>query len=180
MTTFAIRTALWGLIVAAPAVQAQQQPPPQGNPAPAPANPAFPQDTPEAAFKSLLVAMALGDEAAVRRLALPDEEFAYLLAGDHLKPEQADALRKHAEKIVLKRLKAGDEVKLPNGQVLKIAPEEVTNTRAVIVPEGGPPLPLFAYRDNADWKLDARPIIAGRKAAEAARRNAEAKKKGGN
>jgi hypothetical protein len=179
MRTLAITTALWGLIVAAPAVRAQQQAPPQGNPAPAPANPAFPQDTPEAAFKSLLVAMALGDEAALQRLTLPDEEFAYLLKGDHLKPEQADLLRKEVEKMVLKRLKAGDEVKLPNGQVLKIAPEEVTDTRAVILPPG-PPLPLFAYRDNAEWKLDARPIIAGRKAAEAARRNAEAKKKDGN
>jgi hypothetical protein len=180
MRTPRIRTALFCFVVAASSARGQQQQAPRADPPQAPAKPAYAQDTPESAFKSLLVAMAVGDEAALGKLALPDEEFAYLLAGDHIAPDQAEGFRKAVvDKIVLKRLKAGDEVKLPNGQVLKVAPEEVTEDRAVILPQG-PPLPLFAYRDKADWKLDARPIIAGRKAADAARRAAEAKKKAGN
>ncbi len=144
-----------------------------------PARPAYAQDTPDAAFRSLLLAMAVGDEPALRRLVLPDDEFAFLLSGDHIPPDQVENFRKAVvEKVALTRLKAGDEVKLLGGRVLKIAPEEVSENRAVLLPQG-PPLPLFAYRFKEGWMLDARPIIAGRKAADAARRAAE-KKKGGN
>ena len=128
----------------------------------------------------MLLAMAVGDEPALRRLALPDEDFAFLVKGDTSQPIKLDAFRKEVvEKVVLRRLKAGDEVKLPNGRVLKIVPAAVTGDRAVLLPAAPPPLPLFAYRSKEGWMLDARPIIAGRKAADAARRSAEEKKKGG-
>ncbi len=176
MRTLVVGTALSCLVLVTSAARAQA--PPTDAPK-EPARPAYLQDTPEAAFRSLLLAMAVGDEPALRRLALPDEDFAFLLKGDHVPPDQAENFRKAVvEKVVLRRLKAGDEVKLPGGRVLKVAPEEVTENRAVLLPEG-PPLPLFAYRFKEGWMLDVRPVIAGRKAAEAARRAAE-KKKGGN
>jgi hypothetical protein len=177
MRTRSIGAVLACLLVVAPVAWAQgQAQPPQANPPQAPAKPAYAQDTPESAMKSFFVAMALGDEAGLKAIALPAEGFEYLLMGQHVPPDQVGALRKAVEAMTFKRLKAGDEVKLPNGQTLKIDPEQVSEDRAVLMIEGGP-VPTDLYRVGGVWKVDARPVIAGRKAAAEARRRAEEAKK---
>ena len=78
--------------------------------------------------------------------------------------------------MVLTRLKAGDEVKLPNGRIVRISPEQVTDDHAVLMMKGGP-IPTDLHRVAGAWRVDPGPIIAGRKAADAARRRAEEAKK---
>lgn len=174
--TARLTSALIFLIVAAPAARGQGQgQPPQDNPPQPSAGPAYAQDTPEAAFKSFFLAMALGDEMAMKRLTVPVEGFEWLLKGDRVPPERAEEFRKLVmESMMLTRLKAGDEVKLPNGRVVRIAPEQVTEDRAVLMMKGGP-IPTDLHRVAGTWRVDPRPVIAGRKAADAARRQAEAK-----
>jgi hypothetical protein len=69
---------------------------------------------------------------------------------------------------------------LAGNRKLKVRPEEVTAERAVLLPEGAP-IPNRLQRVDGRWRVDATPIIAGRKAAEAARKKATrpaGKKKG--
>src|SRR5258708_21938280 len=102
-----LMTALFCLIVAAPAARGQAQAP-QGNPPQPPARPAYPQETPEAAFKSFFLAMALGDEAALKALTIPVEGLEWLLIGDKVPPARAQEVRQTVvEPMVLTRLKPG-------------------------------------------------------------------------
>ena len=174
MRTRGLTSALFCLIVGAPAAWGQG---PQGNPPQPPARPAYPQETPEAAFKSFFLAMALGDEAALKALTIPVEGVEWLLIGDKVPPARAEEFRKMVvEPMVLTRLKPGDELKMPNGRVLRIEPERVTDDRAVLMMKGGP-IPTDLYRVGGAWKVNPTPIIAGRKIADAARRRAEGAKK---
>jgi hypothetical protein len=65
---------------------------------------------------------------------------------------------------------------MAGGRVITILPEQVSERRAVLLAEGSP-IPTDLRRVEGVWKIDATPIIAGRMAADAARRRAaEAKK----
>ncbi len=145
------------------------------SPGPAPVeNVEYRQDTPEAAYHSFHVALVAGDAEALRRLALPlpKEDLAWLLNGEHL--SRANSARLHraiAGKHGLKRLAAGGELTLPGGVRFKIRPEQVGGDRTVLLPDDSP-IPTDLRRVDGLWKVDARPIVAGRKAATDAGRRA--------
>jgi hypothetical protein len=127
------------------------------------------QDSPEAAYHSFHIAIVAGDAEALRRLALPlaDDEFAALLNGDHLSRDDSAGLhRALGGKRPLARLKPGDVVTLPGGVPFTIRPEQVGDDRAVLLAEGSA-IPTDLRRVDGVWKVDARPIVAGRKAAAA-------------
>jgi hypothetical protein len=127
------------------------------------------QDSPEAAYHSFHIAVVAGDADALRRLALPlaDEDFAALLTGDHLSRNGSAGLhRALGGKRPLTRLKPGDVVTLPGGVPFTIRPEQVRDDRAVLLPEDSP-IPTDLRRVDGLWRVDARPIVAGRKAAAA-------------
>jgi hypothetical protein len=139
-------------------------------PAPAPvAKVDYPQDTPEAAYHSFHVALVAGDVEALRRLALPlsDGDFALLLNGQHLTRAGSAILhRAIADNQELKRLKAGDVLPLPGGVSFAVRPEQVAGGRAVLLPDDSP-IPTDLRRLDGRWRVDARPIVAGRRAASA-------------
>ncbi len=146
------------------------------SPGPAPVEKVeYPQNTPEAAYHSFHVALVAGDAEALRRLALPlpKEDLAWLLNGEHL--SRADSARLHraiAGEHGLKRLAAGDELTLPGGVRFPIRPEQVGDDRTVLLPDDSP-IPTDLRRVDGLWRVDARPIVAGRKAADADRRARE-------
>ncbi len=124
--------------------------------------------------------MALGDEAALKAVTIPATGFEWLLRGDHVPPAQAEEFRKAVVDRLRRRRQflAGDEVNAAwnSGAPIKIAPEQVTDDRAVLTMQGGP-IPTNLHRVMGAWRVDPRPIIAGRRAADAARRRAEEAKK---
>jgi hypothetical protein len=131
-------------------------------------------DTPEAAYHSFHVALVAGDAEALRKLALPltEEELAWLLNGEHL--SRAGSARLHraiGSKPELKRLRAGAVLTLPGGVPFTIRPEQVGDDRAVLLPDDSP-IPTDLRRVAGLWRVDARPIVAGRKADDDARRRA--------
>jgi hypothetical protein len=129
-----------------------------------------------------MLAVLVRDEPALRALivnndavAVPPEDFAVLLTG-----EEPPALAKPMMKTMIprwkvERLAAGDRVDLGRGRIFVVKPEEVSDTRAVVKKEDDP-IPTRCWKIDGVWKVDPRPIIAGRKAAEAARKRAEAQK----
>ncbi len=70
-----------------------------------------------------------------------------------------------------RNLKAGDRFALPDGTVKVVEAGEVGPDRALLLPEGAS-LPTHLQRVEGHWKVDASGIIAGRKAAEEARKRA--------
>ena len=67
----------------------------------------------------------------------------------------------------MKRLKAGDEIKLPGGRTLKIDETRVNKTRQSITAMGSPN-PFDVQLIEGKWKVNPQPLIAARKAAKKA------------
>jgi hypothetical protein len=135
-----------------------------------------PQDTPEAAYRSFLVALAAEDEDSLRDLTLDADGFEWLLHGGHIPRELMGESEAGVKTLGLRRLHAGDTITMAGGRVITIQPEQVSERRAVLIAEGAP-LPTDLRRVDGVWKVDATPIIAGRIAADSARRRTEAAKK---
>jgi hypothetical protein len=132
--------------------------------------------TPEDAFRTFLLALATHDERTLRAVTLPVEGFEWLLKGPPVPPEKLEEFRAQFERqpIPIRRLQAGDKFTLPGNRKIIIPRDDVTPDRAVLVPANAP-VPTRMRRIDGHWRVDARPIIDGRKAGDAARRKAEQK-----
>jgi hypothetical protein len=124
-------------------------------------------DTPEDALHSFMVAFVEQDEAALRAITLPDPDLDGLLGGPRPPANAVEMMRTYAMELKTRRLKPGDSVAPTEGQPITVRPEDVAEDRAVLLPEGDL-LPIKLQRVEGHWKVDARPIIAARKAAAAA------------
>ncbi|MDB5352782.1 MAG: hypothetical protein JWN86_4029 [Planctomycetota bacterium] len=132
--------------------------------------------TPEEAFRTFVAAMITKDEKTVRALALPSDEIDWLLKGQGVPAGQVEAIKAQIAKMPIKALKPGDTYTLPGNRKMTVKPEEVAEDRVVLLPEGSP-LPTRCQKVDGRWRVDAGPMIAGRKAADAARKKAEQSKK---
>lgn len=128
--------------------------------------------TPEGAFRTFFFAVIVKDEKTLRAVTLPHDDFEWLLKGASPPEEQREGIKQMVSKMEIRALKPGDEVTLPQGRKMTIGEAEVTDERAVLLPEGAP-LPTRCRKVDGRWKVDASAIIAGRKAADAARRKRE-------
>jgi hypothetical protein len=122
--------------------------------------------TPEDAMKTFLLALAARDEATLRAVTIPDDEFDWLLKGPRVSPELIARMKTRLEEKPMKRLKAGDPVKMSNGEARVIKPIDVREGRVVLWPEGTP-LPSRVEYLGGHWKVFAKPFIAARKSADA-------------
>jgi hypothetical protein len=131
------------------------------------ARPAFSDATPEEALRTFMVAAVAQDEPTLRAITLPDRELVWLLGGQPAPAEAVEKVRTLAAEMKVRRLKPGDQITLPQNRVAVVGPEEATEDRAVLLPEGAQ-VSVRLQRIEGHWKVDARPVIAARKAAAAA------------
>ncbi len=126
-------------------------------------------DTPEAALRSFMIALIANDEPALKALTLPVPEsyLAELLKNVALPADQFKEARTFFWTMKIRTLQPGDRVELEGGRTMTIRPTEVTETDAVLMPEGAP-LPTRLQKVQGRWRVDARPFTAGRKPAEEA------------
>jgi hypothetical protein len=120
--------------------------------------------TPDDALKTFLLALAAQDEATLRAVTLPDDEFDWLLKGPAASPDFLAQLEARLDEKPMRRLKAGDPVRMPDGEARFIKPVDVSEGRVVLWPEGAP-LPSRLENVGGHWKVFARPFIASRKSA---------------
>jgi hypothetical protein len=118
--------------------------------------------TPEAALKTFLVALAAHDEAKLRAVSLPVDDLHLLLEGPLATPGQLARIKARLEEKPMRRLKAGDPVKMPDGQSRVIKPGDVRESRVVLLPDGLP-IPSRVENVGGHWKVFAAPFIAARK-----------------
>jgi hypothetical protein len=128
--------------------------------------------TPEETYREFMIAMVNQNEPRLRELTLPNDDFEWLLKGTPLTLEQLAAYKEQVEKMTIRNLKVGEEVTLPGNRKYKVPAADVTDDRAVVMPEGAP-TPARLKKVEGHWKVDASPYISGRKAADAARKKAQ-------
>ena len=124
-------------------------------------------DTPAVALRQFLTSMTAHDEEKLKSVAMPDDDLDILLEGE--KPTAATLARMQLAMTLspMKRLKVGDEIKLPGGRTLKIDETRVNRTRQSITAMGSP-IPFDVQLIEEKWKVNPQPLIAARKAAKKA------------
>jgi len=90
--------------------------------------------TPEDALKTFLLALAARDEATLLAVTPPHAEFDLLLKGPVAHPDQLVLLKARLEEKPMKRLKAGDPVRMPDEESRVIKPADVREGRVVLWP----------------------------------------------
>ena len=127
--------------------------------------------TPEQALRTFFIALLDQDEATLHAVTVPTDDFAWLLRGQPVPAAHVKALRAQMASQPIRALKPGDKITLPGNRKGTVPPEDVTTDRAVLLPKWSP-VPTRVWRINGRWRVDANWIIAGRKAAESARKEA--------
>ena len=112
----------------------------------------FLTSTPEGALKTFILALAAQDETILRAVTLPDPEFDWLLKSQPLGHEQLERMKIQLQQIPMKRLNAGDRVKLPGGKIGIVNPLDVRKGRVVILPEGAP-RPSRVELFDGQWRV---------------------------
>jgi hypothetical protein len=130
--------------------------------------------TPEDALRTFMLALISQDEPAVRAVTVPNPDLAWLMKGEPAPPEVIKDVMAQLAKQPIKRLKEGENVPLPKGKQYVVAASDVGDNKAILLPQGAP-LPTRLHKVKGHWKVVADPFIAGRKAADAERKKAEAK-----
>ena len=125
--------------------------------------------TPEEALRNFQLALITKDEATLRAVTLAADDFDWLLKGESIPANQSALMKARLERQLIRALKPGDEFNIPGVGKKNVQPEEVSEERAVLLPAGAP-LPFRLKRVDGRWRVDVRPVIAGRKAADAARK----------
>ena len=120
--------------------------------------------TPEDALCTFMVAAVAKDEAALRAVTLPNPDLGWLLRGERASAETVEQVRSVYSKVKIRRLKPGEQVDLPGNSTHVVHSREVTEDRALLLPEGARG-PVRLQRIDGHWKIDARAAIAASKAA---------------
>jgi hypothetical protein len=125
--------------------------------------------TPEQALRTFLIAMTTKDEATLRAVTLPTEDFDWLLRGQVAAADQVDRIKAEIARMPIRALQPGDELTFPGGRRLTVQPKAVAADKAMLVMEGSP-LPYGIQKVDGGWHVDAGPIIAARKRTDPARK----------
>ena len=126
-------------------------------------------DAPEEAIVQFMLALMKGDKAGIDKSIVPNPESSILSEGEHPPENAVPILEAELRLAPYKRLQAGESFSFGKGRTHVILPAEITEDR-LLIDQAGVPIPFVLVRSNGVWKVDAGPIIAGRKAAAAARK----------
>ena len=141
------------------------------------ADPKVATKSPKDTFREFMIAMVAKDEKTLRAVTVPNNDFDWLLKGAAPPANQLEGIKAQMMKTPIKTLKAGDTFALPQKRTGMIRTDEVSEDRAVILPDlpVDTPFPVRLRKIDGIWRVDAAPMIAGRKAADAARKKKEGK-----
>ena len=122
-----------------------------------------------------MLAVLAQDGAALRAVTLPSPDLGLLLNGQGAPADVIKAATEQFARLPMKRLKPGESIALTRNKPYIVSASEVGEDRAIVLPQGSP-VPTRLQRVKGHWKVAADPFIAARKAADLARKKAEAKK----
>lgn len=146
-------------------------PPPADNELLVAAPATVPTAPPADVFRALLIAMMNNDRAGVEAVILPHPDAAVLWDAKPLTPaERQRVIGSLRWGVTLYEIKPGSIIDLPGGYRLTVTADMVTDARRMYWPVVGfekMPTPFWFHRAPGEaWKVDASPLIAGRKKAK--------------
>ncbi|MBI1321969.1 hypothetical protein GC170_02110 [bacterium] len=124
---------------------------------------------PEEALRGFLLAIGTQDEAKLRSLSLPHDDFEWLLKGQAVPADIRKNFEEFIDQSPIRTLKAGEVLELSGGRELKVDPGDVSGDRTMLM-FGRDPLPHKLRKVDGQWKVDPSSIVSARKAADAARK----------
>lgn len=123
---------------------------------------------PESVLRQFLSSMSAGDSDSIKVLALPNDDIAMLWTGDKPSAVVIETMQKFYRTAEIKRLKVGDQFKLPNGKTMVFDASHINDKRQQLSLPGWP-LPFILVKTEKLWQVDASPVITARKIAKAAK-----------
>ena len=126
-------------------------------------------DEPEEAIVKFMLAVMKGDKEGIENTIIPNPDSSILAEGQHAPENTIPILEAELRLAPYERLQPGDSFQIGNGKTHVVQASEINENR-LLINQGGSPLPFVLVRLNGVWKVDSKPIIAGRKAAEAQKR----------
>jgi hypothetical protein len=122
---------------------------------------------PDEVLRRFLAAMQTSDEAEIRATTIADPDVWVLWNRGPASSSEKFYLPELVSSSKFEHLKIGDELHL-RGKTIRISEADV-NDHCQQIRVSGTPLPITVVKGRDGWKVDAGPIIAGRKAPTAVR-----------
>jgi hypothetical protein len=126
--------------------------------------------SPEDAVQTLMLSMLKGDADTIKAITLPVDEMEILWQGGTPPKEVFDQIEKSIRAAKYTRVKEGEKAQLPDGKEVVIEKGMIGDKKVLLwVEMDGQrmPTPFWTEQKGDDWKVDAKPLIAARKAAKA-------------
>ena len=137
------------------------------------------QLTKKGTCQKFIRSMIKNDKDGVLSVILPAEGSEILWQGQAPPKEMLKQIEKTVEDISITELKEGETVKLSNGKTFVVTKEMINENKICIwMTMGGErmPAPFWLWKVKGNWKIDATPFIAARKAAAKVREKRKTKK----
>ncbi len=123
-------------------------------------------DSPEATLRRFLTGMLDGDADAIKAESLPNKELDVLLkSGERPPAEIVDQMKAAFQSLPIRRMKAGEQLTLPNGKKITIEEAMISDSRLQLSMVTMP-VPVALVKVDGAWKVDPAPLIEARKAAK--------------
>lgn len=120
--------------------------------------------SPERTLRRFAIALVAGNERDLRATAVPHDDLDVLLSDKRPSGTALQMIRTQIERSRIKTHQANEEIKLPNGQTFTVTPDLVGDDRKVMSLVAMP-IPMCLRRIDGQWRVDAYPLIAARRAS---------------
>lgn len=128
------------------------------------------EKTPEQVVRAFFIALINNDATALRSHIMPvsQADLALLTSGKRLSADDRKQFAAHFATVSITRVKPGSEYYPPDGTARTIPKDLPGVERVYLLPEDAP-IPIRLVKVDGKWLVDTKPMLAGRKAAVAAR-----------
>lgn len=126
--------------------------------------------TPEDAFRRLMLGMVKDNPDEIKAAMLPADDADVLWQGSAPPKEIQDQIEKSIRDAKFTRVKEGEKIQFPDNKEMVIDKSMIGDKKVLLwVEMDGQrmPFPFWIEQKEDGWKVDARPLIAARKAAKA-------------
>ncbi len=128
-------------------------------------------DTPESAVYEVLAAIFAKDQNRINRATVEAPDRDILAQGQDMSAIAIALAMARIRAVPFVHLKVGDVITLPGNKMLEITADRVNENQQYLT-NADTPVPFIVIKVGDQWKVDAGPLIAARKAAAAARARA--------
>lgn len=119
---------------------------------------------PEDVLLEFLLAVFACDAEGIARASVPHPDAVVLTQGQKAPPEVLAEMKKRLPES-FSRVKLGERIKLPGGEIV-VVDETHVNENRVEIKWGDEPIPSIVLHEDGAWKVEPGPIIDGRLAAK--------------